>query len=166
MTTQFEQQPNDRRYVVRTLLLVVFALPVACQFGAFFAAIVAEAVFDRHAMVRDVVLIILSSALPAALSYLRGRGGALPASFSARYLPLIFPIIYVLAVWAIAMFIGKGSFGDGGFGGIVVIAFIPFFFLNFMLTLGGDWWNVLLVPLGVYTLSLAAFAWATWHRGC
>ncbi len=164
MTVQPEQQPSSRRYVVRTLLFAIIALPAACQLGAFLAFAAIGTVLPRHAMVGETVLLILGGALPAALGYLYGRGAALPASFSARYLPFVSPIIYLLAVWAVAMFVGRGNFSDSSFSGIVFFAFIPFFFLNFMLTFGGDWWNVLLVPLGVYSLSLAAFACATWHR--
>lgn len=158
-TSPAHQPPKNRRYLIFASLLVIIALPAAAQVGAFLAIFVLEQMLSGGAL-----WMLICGLLPAGLSYLFGRKATLPATFSARYLPFILPIIFLLTVWAAAMQIGHGDFSHHGFQSTVLLTLIPFFFMNFILAFSGEWWLALLTPLGAYVMSLLAFSLAAQRR--
>ena len=152
-------------YAIRTLLLVFIGVPVLYQMVLALAAIpLAIAIDNFDGVIGVFVIWLLSLSVPVKIGYTYGKKARLPRTFWACYGPVVFPAIYTLLLWCVAMYAGQGMFTNEYFQRIVILGLLPFLGITLFVSFGGYFWILLFLPLAVFVCVMAGFAWGAWHR--
>jgi phosphate transport system substrate-binding protein len=132
-----QRSESSSAYAIKTLLLLVIALPLVLQAVLAIAVIIGIGV--KISNVASYILFVIAIAMTGLIGYWYARHATLPTTFTARYLPLLTPVLVTCVVWTVGVYLNGGDLSQMRHSRANLI-FLPYFAVLFFTMLGSPIW--------------------------
>jgi phosphate transport system substrate-binding protein len=145
---------NTSAYTIKTLLLMVIALPIAFQATLAIAVMVGVGIkITGNAYYILFAIAILMNGL---IGYWYAQHATLPTTFIARYLPVLAPVFVTCVVWVVGVYLNGGDLSQMRNSRANLI-FLPYFALLFFTMLGNPSWHLPVASVLLYCSFILFF---------